>query len=205
LTIPQRPYVWPWLIAANLAGAVYGYYWYGGQLRATPLYLWPFTPDCPLFASLFALVLLLKLSGRPAEQLATITYLGLIKYGVWTVTVIGSYWLLSGDVILEDIFLFISHAGMIVEGLLMLPTLTWRFSWVEGAAIFFVVWDWFDYVVGTYPYLPAQYLLPLATWTAIVMTVALLGFAGRQAVQRKRKQAVNAKASFGSRILSRVK
>lgn len=175
---------WWALIIANFAGAVYGYYWYAGQLAHTPFYLWPFTPDCPLFASLLALVLYLELRGKGSGWLATITFLGLVKYGIWTVVVISAYGLQGGDLLLEDYFLILSHFGMFCEGALLLALLTWRANWVLGATLFFVTWDWFDYVVGTYPYLPAANLLPLAHWLAVALTLFLTGFSWWQVLRR---------------------
>lgn len=179
--------LWGLLIFINIAGAAYGYYWYAGQLARTPLYLWPVTPDCPLFASLFALVIYLRLKGREAGLLSTITCLGLIKYGIWTVVVLSAFWLQTGNLMLEGILLIISHVGMFLEGILMLFIVNWRARWVFGTTLFFVVWDWFDYVVGTYPYLPAANLLPLARGLAVALTLLVTIVAGWLAITHSRK------------------
>ncbi len=51
-----RPWWWV-LFAINLAGTVYGMYWYWDQLAVTPVYLWLFTPDCPLASLYFTVTL----------------------------------------------------------------------------------------------------------------------------------------------------
>ncbi len=48
-----------WLLfLANAAGTIYGYIWYGWQLRDTPPAFWLFVPDSPTAILFFLFVLL---------------------------------------------------------------------------------------------------------------------------------------------------
>ena len=52
MTLLYRKWVLIFLIICNVAGTIYGYDWYSGQLYITPRYFKPFVPDSPT-ASLF--------------------------------------------------------------------------------------------------------------------------------------------------------
>ncbi len=170
------------LIIVNLVGAAYGYYWYAGHLAATPWHLWPFIPDSPLVVSLFVLTLMLRLSGRPTSWLEAITFLGLIKYGAWTVLVIGYHLYTGGAATLENYLLMVSHLGMVVQGAVFLPILRpARRLWLIVIG-WFALNDFLDYGVGIHPYLPN-----LAQVTeAMVFAIAGTVFAGLYALRLRR-------------------
>ncbi|QLQ05840.1 MAG: DUF1405 domain-containing protein [Anaerolineae bacterium] len=58
-------------------------------------WLWIFIPDCPLFALLFVIAFVALRRHPNWTWFYTITAIGLIKYGVWTVT----FWLPTGCVV----------------------------------------------------------------------------------------------------------
>ena len=44
-------------LIVNLLGTIYGFIWYGNQLKETSPIFWPFVPDSPM-ATLFVFVLI---------------------------------------------------------------------------------------------------------------------------------------------------
>jgi uncharacterized membrane protein YpjA len=151
--ILDRPWVMVALIAVNLSGTVYGFFWYKDQLAATPWYLWVFTPECPNQALLLAIVLSLRLLGRSYNLLNALTFLGLIKYGAWTVLILGYHELTGGSLSPLQWGLLISHVGMVIEGLIFLP-LIYSTTLLALVPLWFGFNDFLDYVVGIHPTLP---------------------------------------------------
>lgn len=168
-----------WLAAvagANLAGAVWGFAWYADQLAATPWLWWPLIPDSPLTAMLFGLFAWRLATGRTVagwswSLAAWLAVLGVLKYGLWT-TLGFTYYLAQGNFTpsLTEWFLYVSHIGMALEGLLYLPALPER----PGAAAAVLAWlglnDLADYAWGTHPTLPRPQDVALACRAAVVLT-----------------------------------
>jgi len=191
------------IIAFNFAGFVVGtIFWYGGQLlgAADQWFLWPFIPDCPLFAGLFIIAFLGLRKGRDWHLFYMITAFGLIKYGVWTVVFSVAYWLGGAPVESMSLAMCFTHVGMILEGIyvayrIVSPvTLAANDSGAEAppprrgrsaargvrrvdvlvAFGWFLLSDFVDYGLGHYPQFdPALVPLPLIQWHTIAMTPAL--------------------------------
>lgn len=171
------------LIIINLLGSIYGFYWYREQLAVTPWYLWLFTPDCPLFALLFVFVLLGFLLNKRNHILETITWMGLIKYGIWTVFVITLFFYavfkhdlqVSNQFLAAETALLISHIGMFIEGCILTRYLKLTRINVLVTGIWFLLSDVLDYGVGVYPCLPYQSHYDIIRGEAIISTVLLWG------------------------------
>ena len=142
------------LVAVNAAGAAYGFYWYRFQLAATPWPLWPFVPECPIQALLFAVVACMLLARRRNAFLETVTYLGLVKYGSWTVLVLSLFGLTGGQLDGEKVFLMLSHLGMTLEGAIFLRFLPRPGRLITAVPVWFLTMDFLDYAVGIHPWLP---------------------------------------------------
>ncbi|AWB44991.1 DUF1405 domain-containing protein [Paenibacillus sp. CAA11] len=162
----SKPILWL-LFGANLLGTVYGYVWYGSQLKDTVLHypLWTviFVPDSPTASLFFTLSLAFLLFENKIghwygirsliEGLGVVTS---VKYGIWAVSIIfaGQHY---GDVLVwEDGMLTISHLAMAIEALLFV-----RFfhvgSWmIMTAGLWTLLNDTVDYTYGVYPWLPVQ-------------------------------------------------
>lgn len=165
------------IIVLNLIGTVYGYYWYEGQLAATPVVYWPFTPDCPEFAMFFAVVLIFYLYDRRLHNFEVLTFFGLIKYGTWTVFTIALYFMASGDITnFDEWMLLISHVGMTIEGILYFKYLKLSKFNIFISLAWFLLSDYMDYAVGVYPYLPYQAHLPIVRAYAVISTVVIFIF-----------------------------
>jgi uncharacterized membrane protein YpjA len=136
------------ILLINVAGSLFGLYYYWDQLMMTPWYLWLAVPDCPLYTFFMIFVLLFILLGKPSDTFNAITAVGLSMYGTWTVIVLlyfSEVYFTPGNSLMSSA-LWISHAGMALEGFLLLPYLirTKLVSWAITAA-WFIVLDSVDY------------------------------------------------------------
>src|SRR5512146_888785 len=106
------------ILLINIAGSLFGLYYYWDQLMVTPWYLWLAVPDCPLYTFFMIFALLLVLLGRPSDTLNAVTAVGLSMYGTWTVVVLLYFreiYFSPANALMSS-GLWISHAGMALEG-----------------------------------------------------------------------------------------
>ncbi|MGB6409110.1 MAG: DUF1405 domain-containing protein [Planococcus donghaensis] len=139
------------LFVVNLAGSIYGYIWYGWQLKITdPIFL-VFVPDSPTASLFFTIVLGLWIFGKRNRLIEALAFVTLIKYGLWAVVMnlltlweVGSIgwigWMLIG-----------SHFAMALQAVLYIEH--YRFGWLSVAltAIWTLHNDVIDYVFGQMP------------------------------------------------------
>ncbi len=52
------------LLVVNILGTIYGFIWYGNQLKETLPIFWPFVPDSPMASLFFVFVLIAFLIKR---------------------------------------------------------------------------------------------------------------------------------------------
>lgn len=187
------------IILVGLFGGVVGFiYWYGPTFSQYPVWQWPFVPDCPLFALLFVVSLTLIMFRRSAwlQQHASLVAayhawvaFGLIKYGIWTVTVWIFYWInTGGDFTTESVVMAAAHTGMILEGLFLFSFMRLNWPTVAVCALWFGLSDWMDYgPFLTYPHFPTQ-IIPFAPiqWHTIAVTGLLTLIYAGLAAQEKR-------------------
>ncbi len=142
------------VLAVNLAGSAFGFYYYKELLAASPLTLWIFIPDSATSTLLFSLALLFILLGRKLGWLSFVASVYVMKYGLWTLLVILFYsdYFLAPFNRLFYVTMFVLHFGMILEPVFILPTIERK-----RIHLVFVTWfllnDYFDYIVGTHPLL----------------------------------------------------
>ncbi|MFQ6063162.1 MAG: DUF1405 domain-containing protein [Methanosarcinales archaeon] len=140
-----------------LIGSIYGYYYYYEQLISTSIYFWIFIPDCPLFTTIYFLVLLLYIRGIQDDRLDIFTIIGLLKYGIWTMFVILLYsdYYLQPESITFEILLFSMHFGMPLLAFTLLQDIK-KIKVKEFLAItaIFFIFDIFDYFLDTHPIIP---------------------------------------------------
>ncbi len=136
------------VLLINVAGSLFGLYYYWEQLMMTPWYLWLAVPDCPLYTFFMIFALMLVLLGKPSDTLNAVTAVGLSMYGTWTVLILlyfSEIYFSPANALMSS-GLWISHAGMALEGFLLLPYLlkvkpiSWAF-----AALWFLVLNSVDY------------------------------------------------------------
>lgn len=164
--------VWP-IIIINLAGSLYGYYWYRAQLAETPLALWPVVPDSPLSTTLFTLALIAVLSGRRPGLLAAVACATCIKYGLWAAGINIHFWWAGGDFTWINAMLLLSHLGMAVEGFIFLRVLPLSGRVVLGTTLWMVFNDYMDYLRGCHPHL----FMPGQEIFAMILAAVLTAFA----------------------------
>ena len=181
------------IILIGLVGGVWGFIdWYGPTFARYPVWQWAFVPDCPLFALLFTVSLGLLLGGRNWAPYNAIVVMGLIKYGVWTVTVWVLFWSNGGPFTTESIVMTLAHTGMILEGLFLLSYLKMDWRTVAASAIWFGLSDWMDYgPFQTYPRFPSNIPFGVVQWHTVAVTVLLTALYAAMA-WRRRKSAVAA-------------
>jgi uncharacterized membrane protein YpjA len=111
--------VWP-IVAVNLLGTAFGFYYYGFQLARTPLEMWPFVPDSPIATLFIALALASWKLGRPQQWLITLAFVGNVVLGGWAVWVHLAFYEQFGY-LGEPIrqFLIWSHAAMVLQAFLL--------------------------------------------------------------------------------------
>ena len=165
------------LIIINILGSVYGYYWYRYQLVETQLKYWIFVPDSPLATTLFAIsLIIIVLTGRES-WLHGIAYSGVMKYGFWAVILITHFWITSGNIRFTEAVLWVSHLGMVFEGLVYFRH--WEVVKFRLAAIvmWFGVWDYVDYALNLHPYLYHSQQRFLALSSAVALSGILIFWA----------------------------
>jgi uncharacterized membrane protein YpjA len=137
-----------WLIVAvNLAGTVFGFWYYRFQLAATPLTMWPFVPDSPLATLFVALSLAAWRLDLDVPWLHALAFFGCIKLGLWTpyvqlfVNGQGNVptWLYQ--------FLVWSHLAMVAEAFLVHRYADFPVGAVAVAAVWYGSNDLVDYFV----------------------------------------------------------
>lgn len=139
------------LFIVNLAGSVYGYIWYGWQLKITePIFL-IFVPDSPTASLFFTIVLGLWIFGKRNRLIEALAFVTLIKYGLWAVVMnLLTLWE-TGSIGWIGWMLIGSHFAMALQAVLYIEH--YRFGWLSVALT--AVWtlhnDVIDYVFGQMP------------------------------------------------------
>ena len=178
---------WVWaIVAINLVGTLFGFWYYRVQLSYTPVVGWPFVPDSPLATLFIALALALWALDRRNEYLNVLAFYGNIKLGLWTPWVLAVF----ADQFLEInpipmyAFLFVSHLGMVAQAFLIHRISEFPTKAVGVALAWYTLdltVDYFYPVFGGFthtwypaapnePYLGTTAFLA-AAWAAVILTV----------------------------------
>lgn len=139
------------LLLVNTFGTIYGYIWYGHQLKETPSIFLAFVPDSPTASLFFVFVLiafLLKINWGLMEALAIIT---LFKYGIWAVIMNALTFVTTGYLSWEGYMLIASHLGMAIQGILYAPFYRIKLWHLVLAAIWTIHNDIIDYIFKMMP------------------------------------------------------
>ncbi|MFC7228266.1 DUF1405 domain-containing protein [Salinirubellus salinus] len=159
-----------WLVVAvNLAGTAFGFWFYSFQFSITPVAAWPVVPDSPL-ATLFIALSLASWKLGYADRvpwLHALAFFGCIKLGAWTPFVLtafpveypsGGLAALGGS--LDTLaflweyglytFLVTSHLAMVVEAFLVQRYASFSVGAVAVATAWYVLNDVVDYLVSPF-------------------------------------------------------
>ncbi len=164
------------LILVNLAGTIYGWYYYKFQLMVSNPILWPLITDCPNASLFFAMAAYLIYSKRKKDDFTFFASANMVKYGIWTMAILmyhrdyffapERYLLYSG--------IFVTHLFLVLEAIPLKNTISSISR--RGLAVTFLwllINDFFDYVVGTHPYIPEENIRYVAIFTVLLTFIAI--------------------------------
>ena len=157
------------VIIANTAGTVYGWFYYRLQLAENPFYTWPVITDSPNSTLLFTIALVLILKKRKNDFVSFLASSSLIKYGLWTCFVLlfhSSYFFSPANRLLYT-GMFITHFLMAVEAIPLAYTACRKR--VYAAVLAWLLFnDFCDYVLGLHPYIPIEGIDVVALVTVVL-------------------------------------
>ncbi|MCL7418685.1 MAG: DUF1405 domain-containing protein [Halalkalicoccus sp.] len=145
-------YAWA-IVAINLAGTAFGFWYYRFQFAGTPVAMWPWVPDSPLATLFIASSLALWKLDRGNELVDMLAFFGNIKLGLWTpyVLVVFNDAFLAGTAVPMYAFLLTSHLGMVAQAFLIhrysdfsIPAIAAALAWYS----FDLMVDYFVPIVG---------------------------------------------------------
>ncbi|MFA9516046.1 DUF1405 domain-containing protein [Halopenitus sp. H-Gu1] len=172
-------YVWV-IVAINLAGTAFGFFYYRFQFRQIDPAWWAFVPDSPGATLLIALALAAWAIGRPNDYLASLAFVGNVKLGLWTpyVLVVFAPGFLEFTAIPMYLFLFCSHLAMVVQAFVLHRISTFHTRAIGVAAAWYTVDLLFDFFVplgGRVTHTSLPYAGSTPWFTTTVLQVAAAG------------------------------
>ena len=172
-----------WIVVAiNLLGTLFGFWYYRFQFATEPVVVWPFVPDSPLATLFIAASLAAWKLGRPNEVLNALAFFGCIKLGAWTPYVLVAF--ADGFSYLHPAmynFLFWSHLAMVVQAFLIhrySDFRVWAIAVALGWYTIDLVLDYFVPVIGD----PHHTAIPVADHVLVWRGATALGVAAAGAV-----------------------
>ena len=180
------------VVAINLAGTAFGFWFYRHQFAETPAVMLPFVPDSPAATLFVALALALWALGRPSEYVTVLAFFGNLILGLWTplVLVVFSDASVAQSGPAMHTFMIVSHLGMVVQALVLHRIAAFRLRAIAVATAWYTLnltVDYFYPVVGAgsgdpgfLPATPHHTLLPVTresvvAGTATAFQIAALG------------------------------
>ncbi|WP_207587013.1 DUF1405 domain-containing protein [Halomontanus rarus] len=168
-----------WLIVAvNLAGTVFGFWYYRHQFTVEPPVMWPFVPDSPIATLLIALAIACWKLGYEQPWLTALAFFGNVILGLWTPYVLLAFY--DAYAHLHPLmfqFLFWSHLAMVVQAF-VLHRITDFPVWAVAVALLWygvdLIVDFFVPIVGD----PHHTALPVPRATSMYLGADALGVAG---------------------------
>lgn len=171
----KEPALRIFILVSSFIGTLFGFYYYQGQFGITPVYLWFFVPDSPFFTFMYVIILLLYSFGLRYNTFDVFAFIGLNKVAVWTIFVLlwnYDYYFSPQTRDFRFVILLL-HIGMILVALTLLKEM--KKLKTEGYLIvfgFFVLSDFFDYIIGTHPIIPDE-SINVTMWITFALTVII--------------------------------
>jgi len=141
------------LALINFAAGIYSFSYYAPQLEANSPLLWFFIADCPIYAIIFGVTILLIAAGRASPLLSFISLVGSVKYGLWTIFVLG----VSNMALLYPLVI-LAHMLLLIEIIVLFRVFSFKVKHVLLALVWFAFNDYLDYTIGLHPFVPEGYL-----------------------------------------------
>lgn len=173
---PWQPSFMAALAVINILGSIYGYYWYSNQLLNTPLYFWPVVPDSPLATTFFGFAMVAALMGWRFAPLQAVAFTTCIKYGFWAVALNTHNWIFYGAFDAIGLMLWLSHLGMVVQGVWFLRKTRMPLYASMIAVLWMVFNDAMDYVLNLHPYLYVSGQWMFAAVVAVLLTTVISAY-----------------------------
>ena len=172
-------FVWV-IVAINLAGTAFGFWYYRFQFARVPAEMWLFVPDSPLATLLIALALASWAVGKPNDYLAALAFFGNVKLGLWTPYVLVAFapGFLAGTSTPMYAFLLGSHLAMVVQAFVLHRMTDFPMKAVAVAVAWYTVdllMDYFVPVIGDVTHTPLPYAGHEPWFTTTVLQVAAAG------------------------------
>ena len=191
-----------WLVVAiNLAGTAFGFWYYFPQFSRTAPEMWLFVPDSPVATLFIAGAFALWALGRRNDYLTALAFFGNIKLGLWTpwVLVVFADSFLEFTALPMYAFLLVSHLAMVVQAFVLHRITDFPVAAVGVATLWYTVdltVDYFIPVVGDphHTTIPVAYgteiglgasAFQLAAWGAVVLTIIPLFWALATRLERR--------------------
>ncbi len=139
------------LFFINLFGTIYGFIWYGDQLKVTEPIFYLFVPDSPTASLFFTIALAGWIFGKNFKLIEALAVVTLIKYGVWAVVMNLLTFAENGDLSPAGWMLVASHGLMAVQAIIYANRYKYTYLHVTIAAVWTLHNDVIDYVFGQMP------------------------------------------------------
>ena len=172
-------FVWV-IVAVNLLGTAFGFWYYRFQFGRVPPEMWIFVPDSPLATLFIALALASWAVGRSSDTLAALAFFGNIKLGLWTPYVLVAFapGFLENTATWMYVFLFVSHLGMALQAFVLHRMTDFPLKAVAIATVWYTVdllMDYFIPLMGDVTHTPLPYAGAEPWFTTSVLQVAAAG------------------------------
>jgi len=172
-------FVWV-VVALNLGGTAFGFWFYRHQFAETVPVMWPFVPDSPVATLLAAAAFGLWALGRENEFVTALAFFGNLIFGLWTPWVLFVFTdaSVADSGLAMHTFLVVSHLGMALQALVLHRIAEFRLPAVAVATAWYTInlgTDYFVPVVGPeFPggFLPAK---PHHTWIPVARDAVVAG------------------------------
>jgi uncharacterized membrane protein YpjA len=137
------------VVATNVVGTAFGFWYYRFQFAAEPPIIWPLVPDSPVATAFIALSLAAWKLGHSNEYLNALAFFGCWKLGLWTPFVLLTFHdgFLATTPIPLYTFLVTSHLAMVVEAFVIHRYADFRVGAVAVAVAWYGFNDVVDYFV----------------------------------------------------------
>ncbi|MUW14021.1 DUF1405 domain-containing protein [Halorubrum sp. CBA1125] len=174
-------YRYAWVVVAiNLLGTAFGFWYYRFQFRALPPEVWVFVPDSPAATLLIACALAAWALGRSSDTLAALAFFGNVKLGLWTpyaLVVFAPRFVETAGPALYA-FLFVSHLAMVLQAFVLHRMTDFPLKAVAVATAWYtldLLMDYFVPVAGEVTHTALPYADSEPWFTTTVLQVAAAG------------------------------
>ncbi len=172
-------FVWV-IVAINLLGTAFGFWYYRFQFQRLPVEMWAFVPDSPGATLLIALALAAWAVGKQSDTLTALAFFGNIKLGLWTPYVLLVFYpgFLANSGPAMYAFLLVSHLGMAVQAFVLYRITDFPIKAVAVATAWYtldLLMDYFVPLVGDVTHTSLPYAGSQPWFTTTVLQVAAAG------------------------------